>query len=88
MYIDRTIVFNFDSDYKYFRLTNHIRKSILVIVDLEKLQETISLQGAVHNDNFTIPVKKLETIRQEIISGEKLRAVSYTHLTLPTIYSV
>ena len=63
VYIDKTIAFNFDSDYKYFRLTNHIQKQILVIVDLQKLQEVVDVKGVIQNDHFAGSVKKLEAIR-------------------------
>jgi hypothetical protein len=43
VYIDRSFTFNFDSDYKYFRLTNNIGRDVLVMVDLEKLQEVVAV---------------------------------------------
>jgi hypothetical protein len=72
IYIEKTTIFNFDTDFKYFRLTNNIEMTVLVVVDLEKLQEVVSAAGAagaVHNDQLDTPKNKLAAIRSEVLSG-------------------
>lgn len=39
----------------------------------------VNIQEAVKNDNFSLAVKKLQVIHDEVVSGEKLREHSYKY---------
>lgn len=69
VYIERAFSFNFDTDFKYFRLTNNAGKGVMLIIDLERLQEVVKVEGVVQNDHFKTTVKKLQSIQEEIVSG-------------------
>jgi hypothetical protein len=54
VYISRIFSINFDTDYKYFNFTSKIPQSVLVMVDLEKLDEVVPLEGVARDKNFSL----------------------------------
>jgi hypothetical protein len=53
---------NFDADYKFIKFTSKLERSVIISVDLERLDEVVPNEGIVKDDHLDISTKKLITI--------------------------
>ncbi len=78
VYVSKMFRINFDTDFKYFRFVSKLPKSVLLVVDLEKLNEVVPNTVA-KDQHFISPLQKLNIIQEEILSGEKIREHTYKY---------
>ena len=63
--------------------TGTIIKGTIIAIDSEFVTVNAGLKS-----EAIIPLSQFGSEKEDISIGEEIEAVSYTHLTLPTIYSV
>ena len=64
-----------------------VSEPLLVAPRNEKIPSSLSIEKELRSSTIESPTRIIENKRISE-AAEKIRAVSYTHLTLPTIYSV
>jgi hypothetical protein len=62
VYVSKIFKINFDTDFKYFKFTSHMPRSVFVVVDLEKTHEVIPTGSVAQNHHFQLPLEKLRII--------------------------